>query len=369
MPDETTQQRTERQARLSHAMGVMFLQDKVDKLEQDVSKITYPRGVHKTRSSPIALHGATITRHDQSKPRAVTGSGVNPKEEATTGRTSDAKPKTATAIRLVDASVLIFSLRSVHNWSRDGSTCVIIPLEAINTLDLLKKGDEPINLAARKATRWLEDKIAISTQDGNAMLTEPVPGIFAQKEHFRATPAQIAKVRETTLAERQSVAHDARHDFEDASGPSTATKDLFNAAEAPRYLRELLSVCLYCHSTTEANTDFAIAIAYPPAHLHDKMLESQTATTDKPSYLNRTDGRATEAWLDAYRIPFEVVQTSKTWTGEKPSSRFRGDITGGDQGIGSSEDLLGSAHGYRGPSRGKGSPTPLAGHVHNPWLV
>lgn len=356
-PEETPQQKAERQARLSHAMGLMFLQDKVDKLERDVSKITYPRGIRQTKSGPAADFNTTNNRNSTAqaqgrpKPRAETGPGFATRPDASASTDTAAQDTTSTrTIRLVDASVLIFSLRSVHNWSRDRSTCVIIPLEAINTLDLLKKGDQPINLAARKATRWLEDKIAVSTQHGDAMLTHPAPGIFAQKESFRATSAQIQKARSAT---RTTSTESGSTDRNTDSATHAAKKDLFNASEAPRYLCELISVCLYCHQAALPASNFAVAIAYPPAHLQDKMIEPQTTAHEKPSYLVRTDGRATEAWLDAYGIPFEVAPTSKTWTGEKPSSRFRGEITS-IHGTGSSDDISSSKH-----ERTRGaSPTP-----------
>ncbi|SPO24800.1 uncharacterized protein UTRI_01785_B [Ustilago trichophora] len=361
MSDETIQQKAERQARLSHAMGVMFLQDKVDKLERDVTKITYPRSMHKSKSGPAADLSSSNPRRDVSQgrpiPRALSGPGVASTADAPADRSFNSTATTAGSIRLVDASVLIFSLRSVHNWSRDQSSCVIIPLEAINTLDLLKKGDEPINLAARKATRWLEDKIAVSTQDGDLMLTQPAPGIFAQREHFRAATAQIEKARAAALAHESSSEHATELEVTCAAASTSSAKDMFSAVEAPRYLRELLSVCLYCHQAASTASNYAVAIAYPPAHLQEKMIEAQLAANDKPSYLNRTDGRATEAWLDAYRIPFEVVPTSKTWTGEKPSSRFRGEIAGSHN-VGSSDDLLGSKQEYGSQQRRKGSPTP-----------
>lgn len=321
MPDETAQQRTERQNRLSHAMGVMFLQDKVDKLERDVSKITYPRSMRHTHSAPTAELNPTQPRYHAAnpppKPRAITGPGLNPTPTTTTATASTSTSATATAatcMRLVDASVLIFSLRSVHNWTRDRATCVIIPLEAINTLDLLKKGDEPINLAARKATRWLEEKIAIAPHDGDQLLTHPAPGIYAQKEAFRASTAQIDKIRAHVVATRLGAADQAE---------GSAAKDAFGLEGAPRYLRELLAACVYCRTACASEVDFKVALAYPPAHVQDSMMAAHAAAGDRPSYLVRTDGRATEAWLDAYGVPFEVVPTSKTWTGEKQSSRFR----------------------------------------------
>ncbi len=267
MPDETVQQKAERQTRLSHAMGVMFLQDKVDKLERDVSKITYPRGMRQTRSGPAAELATQTIRHEASqgrpKPRALTGPGMT--STATDGPTDrNFKTRnTAASVRLIDTSVLIFSLRSVHNWSRDQSTCVIIPLEAINTLDLLKKGDEPINLAARKATRWLEDKIAISNQEGDAMLTQPAPGIFAQRECFRAATSQIEKARAAALSMGQSEAVELDTDGAKNASRTAPPTDIFDATEAPRYLRELLSICVYCNNVTSADADFAVRYCIP----------------------------------------------------------------------------------------------------------
>ncbi|KAJ1027449.1 hypothetical protein NDA18_003455 [Ustilago nuda] len=369
VPDETPQQKAERQARLSQAMGVMFLQDKVQKLERDVSKITYPRSIRQTKSGPAADLNSTNNRNHAAKqqgrpkPRAETSPAFANSTDAST-ETNQHPTATAKTIRLVDASLLIFSLRSVHNWSRDRSTCVIIPLEAINTLDLLKKGDEPINLAARKATRWLEEKIAVSTHEGDAMLTQPASGIFAQKDFFRATYAQIDKARCVTRASTDSnqivthtVTQSQRKSAELDPGRA-ARKDMFCASQAPRYVRELLSVCLYCHQTALPTSDFAVAIAYPPAHLQDKMLEAQSTANDKPSYLVRTDGRATEAWLDAYGIPFQVAPTSKTWMGEKQSSRFRSNITSIPH-LGSCQDLAGSKQEASAQQkRIGGSPTP-----------
>lgn len=339
MPDETTQQRAERQSRLSHAMGVMFLQDKVDKLERDVSKIAYPRGIRQSKSALTPDLAPSNSRpHRQSpQPRAITEPGIPAAQDTTTDQIAQTARKGASSIRLIDASVLIFSLRSVHNWSRDQSTCVIIPLEAINTLDLLKKGDEPINLAARKATRWLEEKIAISSQDGDEMLTQPMSGIFAQKESFRMTQAQLQEARLNANSLASS----------DSSTEGPASTDMFAPAEAPRYLRELLSTCLYCKRASDTSTDssdFAVAIAYPPAHLQDKMIGTSSSPTS--TYLTRTDGRATEAWLKAYHIPLDLAPTSKTWTGEKISSRFHAEH------LGPTDDVKPDS------IRRKGSPTP-----------
>ncbi|KIJ67312.1 hypothetical protein HYDPIDRAFT_84064 [Hydnomerulius pinastri MD-312] len=61
---------------------------------------------------------------------------------------------------VVDASVLVHALHQVKKWCREGrEEIVIIPLEALNTLDLLKKGTSPLAQRARAASRILEAQV------------------------------------------------------------------------------------------------------------------------------------------------------------------------------------------------------------------
>ncbi|KAG2113505.1 uncharacterized protein F5147DRAFT_770721 [Suillus discolor] len=63
-------------------------------------------------------------------------------------------------IVVVDASVLVHALHQVKKWCRDGrDEIVIVPLEALNTLDLLKKGTSPLAQRARSASRILEAQV------------------------------------------------------------------------------------------------------------------------------------------------------------------------------------------------------------------
>lgn len=63
-------------------------------------------------------------------------------------------------IIVVDASVLVHALYQLKKWSRDGrNEIIIVPLEALNTLDLLKKGTSPLAQRARAASRVLEAQV------------------------------------------------------------------------------------------------------------------------------------------------------------------------------------------------------------------
>ncbi|KAG8872992.1 hypothetical protein FRB98_009270, partial [Tulasnella sp. 332] len=64
---------------------------------------------------------------------------------------------------IVDASVLIHALSQVREWSKDDrKEIIVVPLEALNTLDLLKKGSSQIAIRARQASRFLEDQVGVN---------------------------------------------------------------------------------------------------------------------------------------------------------------------------------------------------------------
>ncbi|KAF8632073.1 hypothetical protein AX17_004931, partial [Amanita inopinata Kibby_2008] len=61
---------------------------------------------------------------------------------------------------VVDASVLVHALYQVKRWCREGrEEFIVVPLEALNTLDLLKKGTTSLAQRARAASRILEAQV------------------------------------------------------------------------------------------------------------------------------------------------------------------------------------------------------------------
>ncbi|KAF9022827.1 hypothetical protein BDZ89DRAFT_1137121 [Hymenopellis radicata] len=64
-------------------------------------------------------------------------------------------------IIVVDASLLIYGLHHVERWSKpDRQETVVIPLEALTTLDVLKRTSKP----ARAASRILEDQVGYNSR-------------------------------------------------------------------------------------------------------------------------------------------------------------------------------------------------------------
>ncbi|TFK35169.1 hypothetical protein BDQ12DRAFT_325318 [Crucibulum laeve] len=71
----------------------------------------------------------------------------------------EAREKDADVV-VVDASVLVHALYQVKKWCKEGrEEVVVVPLEALNTLDLLKKGTTPLAQRARTASRILESQV------------------------------------------------------------------------------------------------------------------------------------------------------------------------------------------------------------------
>ncbi|KAE8222938.1 hypothetical protein CF319_g3946 [Tilletia indica] len=222
-----TDDQVARQHALSHAMGALFLESRVQDLEQSVERAR--RGHHyaqrnanggnsrnlgspKGGSVRLRQHKANYDGMGGSKsartspaassilsdPSSSWHSSVKGKERgssaSTSASTSVATLEFARGIRIVDVSVLIYSLRSVHTWLRGGQLTLIVPYGALHTLDLLKTGKDTINHAARKALCFLEERLtegspfvsvsgdaSASSSSGQRQQRRCRPGLFFQR--------------------------------------------------------------------------------------------------------------------------------------------------------------------------------------------
>ncbi|KAF7293149.1 PINc domain-containing protein [Mycena chlorophos] len=154
---------------MSRALGAAFLNHQVEQLEKQSAASQNWRS-----SSPKQQRGGQQMAFPASKggsPRKKNAAGVltmpNPKTTnmaPAVARLSledeaAAKEKDADVV-VVDSSVLVHALHQVKRWCREGrEEIVIVPLEALNTLDLLKKGTSPIAQRARAASRILEAQV------------------------------------------------------------------------------------------------------------------------------------------------------------------------------------------------------------------
>ncbi|KAG6872272.1 hypothetical protein C0995_011371 [Termitomyces sp. Mi166 len=192
---------------MSRALGAAFLNHQVEQLEKSVASGTTgpasgnwrrqqrlsqsPPGVHGTQLPNANAHAngnakrppmapgikvanrrpgedsqaarkARGTARDAAAGGAVKGQSQDARKEGERMR-EERKEKESTRdadVVVVDASVLVHALYQLKKWCRDGrEEVVIVPLEALNTLDLLKKGTSHLAQRARAASRVLEAQV------------------------------------------------------------------------------------------------------------------------------------------------------------------------------------------------------------------
>ncbi|KAI0693470.1 hypothetical protein BC835DRAFT_1275941 [Cytidiella melzeri] len=168
---------------MSKALGAAFLTHQVEQLEQKVLSGGGRGGGGNWREGRRTqmFHGKGPGQADQTRERggnqkrggAPGGGGVGQKghpRQNVSGPGSepeyqrrwkdDTKDEKDADIVVVDASILVHAIAHLKKWCRDGrQEVVIIPLEALNTLDLLKKGTTALAQRARAASRILEAQV------------------------------------------------------------------------------------------------------------------------------------------------------------------------------------------------------------------
>lgn len=156
---------------MSRALGAAFLNHQVEQLEKTVSNNGPASGnwrdrrqAHERTYSP-GSPGATATKRGPNPVAQRKKGGETPVDRTTNisptarKRSGEEERKDADVV-VVDASVLVNALYQVKKWCRDGrEEIVIVPLEALNTLDLLKKGTTALAQRARAASRILEAQV------------------------------------------------------------------------------------------------------------------------------------------------------------------------------------------------------------------
>ncbi|EAU81595.1 hypothetical protein CC1G_02611 [Coprinopsis cinerea okayama7 len=170
---------------MSRALGAAFLNHQVEQLEKSVTGTgsgnwrdrrngqtnghvasNSPRRgpnspgakvapTRKRGEAPVATTPGTRDKANQREAEQRRMTSVSP----TARKRADEEAKDADVV-VVDASVLVHALYKVKKWCREGrEEIVIVPLEALNTLDLLKKGNSSLAQRARAASRILEAQV------------------------------------------------------------------------------------------------------------------------------------------------------------------------------------------------------------------
>ncbi|KAF7361107.1 hypothetical protein MSAN_01142300 [Mycena sanguinolenta] len=153
---------------MSRALGAAFLNHQVEQLEKSAANAN---ANWRTRPQPPASPKRVQQPKRASQQQQRNSNGVNgqrrsfddPKaSEKDGGKTSHSNEKDANII-VIDASVLIHALPAVRFWVHEGRTeILIVPLEALNTLDMLKKGTSALAQRALAASRVLEAQVGVN---------------------------------------------------------------------------------------------------------------------------------------------------------------------------------------------------------------
>ncbi|EJD00536.1 uncharacterized protein FOMMEDRAFT_136037 [Fomitiporia mediterranea MF3/22] len=171
---------------MARTLGAAFLNHQVEELSkktQAADQQLWPRERRGSRGGGprIPQRNARQPRNDEYNKgtRNTDGEHSCEREDRPAGK------KDANVV-VVDASVLVHALGQLKAWCRNGrEEVIIVPLEALNTLDLLKKGTSPLAHRARAASRILEQQVGTNPRikvqrDEAYVLWDNIP--FAQDE-------------------------------------------------------------------------------------------------------------------------------------------------------------------------------------------
>ncbi|KAF9074602.1 hypothetical protein BDP27DRAFT_1381112 [Rhodocollybia butyracea] len=163
-----------KQIAMSRALGAAFLNHQVEQLEKSVGNIHVQgpssgnwRDRNSKHAPPKRVPNKTLNGNGGNIRKGDTEFQLLSREKDSTRavdpdskRRSNEQPDKDADIIVVDASVLVHALNHLKKWCKNGrEEVVIVPLEALNTLDLLKKGTNSLALRARAASRILEAQV------------------------------------------------------------------------------------------------------------------------------------------------------------------------------------------------------------------
>ncbi|KAF8228665.1 hypothetical protein L208DRAFT_1379239 [Tricholoma matsutake] len=405
---------------MSRALGAAFLNHQVEQLEKTVSNNGAASGNWRSRRQQGSPHNIHPQMTPNSKPTSPSPSGIvegsrrdrefpalsgRPQGRERNGvrsfysqdspahvngrrRSSEEKEKDKFRGRekdadvvVVDASVLVHALYQVKKWCREGrEEVIIIPLEALNTLDLLKKGTTPLAHRARAASRMLEAQVGtnlrIRVQQDDAFVlwdkidfadvSEDLENEFNSKH---ASPAHSPEwVRRTISCARWEVEHadtppasvsDATKEANQDSTPKSHTNGVKSVTSKPKVVLAVLSARTDLSprfsnlklSSSPHNTDVAIPEA--PQVLTPVPLPAPSLPPVN-KFEPRSAGVLVAQW--AARAHINIFEVEPTWADdddrERPRRARRGSVDS-PGGIGGGK-AHGHGHGHAGKGRGGG---------------
>ncbi|EJF60936.1 hypothetical protein DICSQDRAFT_87461 [Dichomitus squalens LYAD-421 SS1] len=233
---------------MSKALGAAFLNHQVEQLEKTV----HSGGNWRERRSPDnwrageakkGFRGPKIIqrRGDESaeeKKRYTEGPKAEREYERRERRSEDGKGQKDADIVVVDASVLVHGLYHLKKWCREGrEEIVIVPLEALNTLDLLKKGTSALAQRARAASRILEAQVGTNPRirvqrDDAFVLWDEIPFDEQMAGVWSTAPEWVRRTICCARWESEHAAEELQDKAEKAPKPRVVLASVSPPAEA-----------------------------------------------------------------------------------------------------------------------------------------
>lgn len=295
---------------MSRALGAAFLNHQVQQLEKTVHDVG--PGNNNWRDRRQVQHDGRRHRGPPPKPvRKREGESMEARgEDKERSKQESGKTEKDADVVVVDASVLVHAIHQVKKWCRDGrEEIVIVPLEALNTLDLLKKGMSSLAQRARAASRILEAQVGtnsrIRVQRDDAFV------VWDQVFDGQAPPTASPEwVRRTICCARWEVNHAADEVDGDAANAGTAGPGKTSDAPAkqPRVVLAVLS------QAPEAQSE---AVYVPTNHLSASPVPLPAPQTNR--HEPRSSGALVALW--AAKAGLQVLEVSPAQAGASTPGR------------------------------------------------
>ncbi|BEJ12776.1 hypothetical protein CspHIS471_0212360 [Cutaneotrichosporon sp. HIS471] len=260
--------------------------------------------------SPVALRSPVA-------PRAPSSAGTRDLVDSGSARIDDSdEGEDAWRVSVLDVSALMWAPRAVRTLLQRGGE-VVVPLDAITTLDMLKKGPSAAAVAARAAARFVE---------------------HASRQHGLVSVDPSLTVQAGTNYKR---GRGLRLQGEDEDLPPPA-----GVEAPPRWVARVLGCAAFFRriNNTEGADEMApaVLIAHPPLSAEvgpPPVDERRTAPENTVNYADRAEGYTLSLEAERFELRLEVLRDEEG--DDEPPKRRRGDRRRG-----------------RGRGRGGGPPEP-----------
>lgn len=310
---------------LCRAMGTLFLQHRVEKLQGHVDRLNHQGkdNVMKAKesscswktgwkggcskkwqvnagasSSKLSNDSSTCMQEKNSKDAASMVTSFSMQDEPSSDKGQ------AMRLIIVDVSLVIYSLRTIHEWLKDGNCRIIVPIETLRTLDVLKKGDENLNLAARKAVRFLEEKSMLISTSESAVNDKIVPGLVPQRQSETVNRAEWTSL-ESIIKKRAGYEDEQVMSFDEYQQLSHSHQETisclfyffkkYNLCSSPSLVNSSSTSDNGSTSSSSSSNSssripvISLALALPPPHL-DSCEDFAESNPNMVKYIQRADG-------------------------------------------------------------------------------